>query len=322
MLDVPVATMLLARCRASLTACDRLLAAARRGVAGLVAPDGKVSPALLEQHQFAAHGMAWQATYVAALRETLAWAERLNADGRLGLAEQAILRLGFAEFATQLASGIPMSQLETVRPADMGVPAEDVARFLAEPPIASLAELEADRALLAAELAGGRFGALGLDDALLEATRDEFLRFAAAEVAPYAQQWHDDDQLIPLALVDKLAAMGVFGLTVPEEHGGVGMGKIAMCVVSEALSGGYIGVGSLGTRSEIAAELIRIGGTPAQKDHWLPRIATGQIAADRGVHRAEHRVRPRQPAHPRGAAWRHLPSTAPRPGSPTARAPT
>ncbi len=77
--------------------------------------------------------------------------------------------------------------------------------------------------------------------------------------------------------MEKLAAMGVFGLTVPEEHGGVGMGKIAMCLVSEALSAGYIGVGSLGTRSEIAAELIRLGGTPAQKAHWLPRIASGEV---------------------------------------------
>ncbi len=187
MLDTPVATTLLARCTAALTACDRLLAATRRAVAGLVAPGGTVSPALLEQHQFAAHGLAWQATYVAALRETLAWAGRLHAAGRLGAAEQAILRLGFAEYTAQLAGGIPMSQLETVRPADMAVPPEDVARFLAEPALAALADrtaLEADRAVLAAEIAAGRFGAPGLEDELLEATRDEFVRFTAAEVTP------------------------------------------------------------------------------------------------------------------------------------------
>ena len=128
------------------------------------------------------------------------------------------------------------------------MPAADLARFVAQQAaLADRATLEADRALLAEEIAAGRFGALGLDDELLEATREEFLRFAAAEVAPYAQGWHDADELIPMGVVGKLAEMGVFGLTVPEEHGGVGMGKIAMCLVSEVLSGAYIGVGSLGT---------------------------------------------------------------------------
>ncbi len=71
--------------------------------------------------------------------------------------------------------------------------------------------------------------------------------------------------------------LGVFGLTIPENYGGLGLGKEAMCVVSEELSRGYIGVGSLGTRSEIAAELILGGGTDAQKEHWLPKIASGEV---------------------------------------------
>ncbi len=66
-------------------------------------------------------------------------------------------------------------------------------------------------------------------------------------------------------------------MTLPEEHGGLGMGKTAMCVVSEELSRAYIGVGSLGTRSEIAGELIRSGGTEAQKARWLPGIASGAV---------------------------------------------
>lgn len=279
MLDTPVAASLLHQCSTVLAGAERLHAATRRAVAALVAPSGAVQPALLEQHQSAAHGMAWQATYVEALRHALAWAERLQADGRLGTVEQATLRLGFAEYGAQLAGGIPMSQTEIARPADMGLPAADVARFLSEPALAALsnpAALAADRAWLADEAAAGRFGALGLNDEVLEATRDQFVRFAAAEVAPHAQQWHRDDQLIPLGLVGKLAELGVFGLTVPEEYGGVGLGKIAMCLVSEALSGAYIGVGSLGTRSEIAAELIQVGGTEAQRTHWLPRIASGE----------------------------------------------
>ncbi|MDO9128059.1 MAG: acyl-CoA dehydrogenase family protein, partial [Parvibaculum sp.] len=73
------------------------------------------------------------------------------------------------------------------------------------------------------------------------------------------------------------AELGVFGLTIPEEFGGLGLGKESMCVVSEELSRGYIGVGSLGTRSEIAAELILGGGTKEQKDKWLPKIASGEV---------------------------------------------
>ena len=96
-------------------------------------------------------------------------------------------------------------------------------------------------------------------------------------MAPHAQGWHERDELIPDQVVEAVAGLGVFGLTVPEAHGGLGLGKAAMCVVTEELSRGYIGVGSLGTRSEIAAELIRAAGTEAQKKRYLPKIAAGEI---------------------------------------------
>ena len=271
---------LLAQCGAGLAAAERLVDAGRRAVAALVSPAGKPDAALLERHQFAAHGLAWQSTYVEALRETLRWAQRLEASRGFGTLEQGILRLGFAEYLAQLAGGIPMSQAEMVRPGDLGVPAADIARFLAEPALAALADarrLEATRHELALAAAEGRHGAPHLQDEMLEATLQQFLRFAAAEVAPHAQGWHQRNELIPIGLVQQLAEMGVFGLTVPEEHGGLGLGKVAMCLVSEALSGAYIGVGSLGTRSEIAAELIRLGGTPAQQRRFLPAIASGEI---------------------------------------------
>jgi (2S)-methylsuccinyl-CoA dehydrogenase len=265
---------------AALAAAERLHEESRRAVATLLAPAGKPDAALLERHQLAGHGLAWQATYVAALRETLRWAQRLDQAGRFGAPEQGILRLGYAEYLAQLTGGIPMSQTEMVRPADMGVPPAALARFAAEPAIAALSDLaalEAARTLLAAEASEGRHGADHLEDEMLEATQAEFLRFAAAEIAPHAQDWHRRDELIPLPVVKKLAEMGVFGLTVPEAHGGLGLGKVAMCLVSEALSGAYIGVGSLGTRSEIAAELIRLGGTPEQQARFLPGIASGDI---------------------------------------------
>ena len=76
---------------------------------------------------------------------------------------------------------------------------------------------------------------------------------------------------------EEMCWYGVFGLTIPEEYGGLGLGKVAMCVVTEELSRGYIGIGSLGTRSEIAAELILKGGTEEQKRRWLPKIAAGEV---------------------------------------------
>jgi (2S)-methylsuccinyl-CoA dehydrogenase len=102
-------------------------------------------------------------------------------------------------------------------------------------------------------------------------------RFADAEVVPHAQEWHRANAYIPLEVVASLSELGVFGLTIPEEFGGLSLGKVAMCVVSEELSRGYIGVGSLGTRSEIAAELILVGGTSEQKRRYLPKIASGEI---------------------------------------------
>jgi (2S)-methylsuccinyl-CoA dehydrogenase len=280
MLDTAAQLTLLNRAGAALSAAERLHQCTRLAIETTVAPEGKVRSDLLERHQFAAHGFAWQATCIEALRQALSWATRLNGAGEFGDVEQAILRIGFAEYLAQLAGGIPMSQTEIVRPQDMGVHHDDVVKLIAESAVAALmnsATIETDRTALALAASEGRFGALALEDSVLEATRAEFLRFAAAEIAPHAQRWHALDQLIPIELVEKLAEMGVFGLTVPEEHGGLGLGKVAMCLVSEALSSAYLGVGSLGTRSEIAAELIRLGGTPQQKERWLPGIASGAI---------------------------------------------
>ena len=265
--------------QAALAAAERLFEEGRRAVAGLVGPGGRPDAALMERHQFPLHGLAWQAAYVEALRQILRWAAVLDGTARFGVVERAILRLGFAEYLGQLAGGIPMSQVEVVRPGDLGVEPGAVARFLAEPALARIgapAALEEARQALGEAVAAGDYGAVALEDEAMEAIRAEFQRFAAAEVTPHAPEWHGKDQLIPMPLVEKLAEMGVFGLTIPEEFGGLGLGKVAMCLVSEALSAGYIGVGSLGTRSEIAAELIRLNGTEAQRQRWLPRLASGE----------------------------------------------
>ena len=313
------AEALLARCSQGLTLAEQLLEVARGQVARLVSRNGKPDAGLLETHQMATHGLSWMATYVEALRQTLLWARTLPA---LGAVESAILQLGFAEYLQQLAGGIPISQTEMIRPSDMGVPADAVQALQAH--TFDPAEIAAARVLLASAAAEGNYGAVGLADETIDAIRSQFLRYAAEEVAPHAQGWHQRDELIPMQVVQQLGEMGVFGLTVGEEHGGAGLGKIAMCVVSEALSGGYIGVGSLGTRAEIAAELIGLElARPAQKEKYLPAIGVRHDPADRGVHRAEHRLRPRQPAHTCRARRRSCTSGHRRvkPGSRMARGP-
>jgi (2S)-methylsuccinyl-CoA dehydrogenase len=180
-----------------------------------------------------------------------------------------------------MAGGILMSQGELVRPADLGLDARAVAaRF--SPAVEALiaagntAENRARLVALMGEHHGATVGDCGLDDTL-DSMREEMRKFADSEVMPHAQHWHRTNSYIPLDVIAKMAELGVFGLTIPEEFGGLGLGKESMCVVSEELSRGYIGIGSIGTRSEIAAELILTGGTDEQKQRWLPKLASGEV---------------------------------------------
>ncbi len=266
----------LAACHTAVGAADQVLQAAKRQTREIVLNAGG-----LDKAQHAGHGLAWLATYVEALRQLAGWAAQLEANGRLGEIEQLIVEIGFGEYLAQIAGGIPMSQGETVRLAALGVPRGEIRRF--EDAVAALIEAGtavAARARLASLIAAqpGRttFGDTGLDETLSE-MREQMAKFGVAEVAPYAHDWHLQNHYIPLEVIAKLSELGVFGLTIPEQYGGLGLGKESMCLVSEELSRAYIGVGSLGTRSEIAAELILAHGTDAQKAKYLPAIASGEI---------------------------------------------
>ncbi|MFM2128998.1 MAG: hypothetical protein RL477_544, partial [Pseudomonadota bacterium] len=257
-------------------AAESYLAQARKAVAALVAADGRDG---IERHQFAAHALAWTATYVAALRQMLAWVERLDAAGRLGECESLIAQAVFGEYLGQLRGGIALAQGEIARAADMGLDERafeafedtDVARLIAR------GNSIAVRRRIAALAAEGNYGDWALGDETLELVREQFRRFAEDRVAPHANDWHRNNDLIPDHVLAALAELGVFGLTAPEDLGGLGMGKIALAVVTEELSRGYLGVGSLPTRSEIACELIGAHGTAEQKARFLPAIAAGEI---------------------------------------------
>jgi len=268
--------------RAAVSDAEAYFSDARRLVAGRVAPDGRVDRRLIDMEQRATHALAWVLTYVETLKETANWADRLAESGAFGEIEQLLSQILFGEYLSHLSAALPMSQLEFARPSDMD--AEDAAeRWLSSAAVRALVRNgnTAAARLRAAEIIRTMQGratieATGLDETY-ELVRDQFRKFGDEKVTPFAHDWHLKDELIPMNVVREMGELGVFGLTIPEEYGGLGMGKTAMCVVSEELSRAYIGVGSLGTRSEIAAELLLCGGTEAQKRRYLPGIASGEI---------------------------------------------
>jgi (2S)-methylsuccinyl-CoA dehydrogenase len=254
-----------------------LVAELQAAVAARVRPKDRLDRGALDAEQHVAHGLAWAAAYAETLRQTAAWARALDAEGRFGEAEALPAQLLAHEYLSQLAGGLPMNQGEVFRPADLGVSAGRLAPVIARLQAAA-AQAAKSRIVELLDQARGRpsLEASGLDETL-EAVRDQFQAFAAEKIAPFAHGWHLRDELIPVELIEEMGALGVFGLTAPEAWGGSGFGKVAMCVVTEALSRGYIGAGSLGTRSEIAAELLLTHGTDDQKTRFLPGVTSGAI---------------------------------------------
>ena len=273
---------LLATTQQALESLDTLFEVAKGTVKSLVSKDGRVSSGLMEQQQAATHGLSWLATYHESMRQMQNWATKLSDAGEFGEAEQLLHQIACGEYHAQIVGGIPMSQGEIVRLSDMKIPAvaqQDYQNAAVMNLIAN-GNTQAARTRvveLMQEQAGNViFGASGLDEEL-EMIREQFRRFSVDKVEPHAHEWHLNDELIPMEIIEELAELGVFGLTIPEELGGFGLTKASMAVVSEELSRGYIGVGSLGTRSEIAAELIICGGTDKQKENWLPKLASGEV---------------------------------------------
>jgi (2S)-methylsuccinyl-CoA dehydrogenase len=267
---------------AAVTALRALLNEACTGLRARVSEGGKLSATLMEREQHATHGLAWLATTIEAVIQLVDYSRQMREAGRFGETETLLVQIGLGEYLAQVFGGIAMSQGETIRLAELGLtPARiETARIAAIESLIENGNTLQNRARLVALIRQAQeaatIGDAGLDETF-EAIRAEMRKFCHAEVLPYAHEWHLENAYIPLSIIEKLSDLGVFGLTLPEAYGGLGLGKEAMCVVSEELSRGYIGVGSLGTRSEIASELIMAGGTDAQKTQWLPKIASGAV---------------------------------------------
>jgi len=267
--------------REAAAAADALLADAVAKVRERVFVEGHSVARLFDREQRATHGLAWFATYVEAIRQLAAYTERTASGATLGETEEHLVRIALGEYLAQMIGGIPMSQGEMVRPSDLGLSAAQVAARI-NPVVEGLIASgnTPERRARLVELMRSHHhitvGVGGLDETL-ESIRDEMRKFADSEVIGHAHSWHRTNSYIPLSVIAQMSELGVFGLTIPEAFGGMGLGKESMCVVSEELSRGYIGVGSLGTRSEIAAELILGSGTSEQRQKWLPKIAAGVV---------------------------------------------
>jgi (2S)-methylsuccinyl-CoA dehydrogenase len=279
--QLPAGSEVIATLGDAVTAIEALFADARGTVSERVTIEGRTVARVFDREQRATHGLAWLATYVEAIRQLAAYAQRLSDAGSFGEIEELLVRIGAGEFLAQILGGIPMSQGEIVRLSDLGLtPAAVAARVT--PAVEHLiatgntAQRRARLVELIRQQHEATVGACGLEDTL-DSIREEMRKFADDRVAPYAQAWHLKNNYIPLDVIAQMSELGVFSLTIPEDYEGMGLGKESMCVVSEELSRGYIGVGSLGTRSEIAAELILGSGTEEQKRKWLPKIATGEV---------------------------------------------
>lgn len=280
--DTQSADALIDRADAAVAAARAFSAAALAAVrAGVTRDDGRNDGAAANDQQRRLHGLAWIATYVETLAQTARWARALAAAGRFGDGEADVVLIGFGEYLAALADSIAMSQNEYVRPRELGL-LDAAAALAADPAVAFFLDrgntAERRRALVGRLSGGGAIAdTLGDDD--LDMVRGQFRRFAQERIAPHAHEWHLANALVPIGIVEEMAELGVFGICVDPVYGGLGMGKLAMCVVTEELSRAWIAAGSLGTRAEIACELIAIAGTEAQKVAWLPRIASGEVLA-------------------------------------------
>ena len=264
--------------------------AATQATRGLIMFNGQLDSQLAHRNQRALHGLAWIATTAKAILCTARWGQRLAADGGMGdtgepphlthrPAENLLLGIGIGEYLQQLVGGIPMSQNEIFRPDELGL-SEAVQALRRDPAVAWFMEhgnTARARHALIEQIRAGTTISESLADPDLDIVRDQFRRFSSARIAPHAHQWHLADELIPDSVIAEMAALGVFGICIAPEFGGLGLGKLAMCVVTEELSRAWIAAGSLGTRSEIAGELISLAGTTEQKTRWLPGIASGEV---------------------------------------------
>lgn len=233
----------------------------------------------LDEHQIVAYDFTYMVSEVTAAKHALAALEK-HPGSKLEetlthiFISESIHRIMDAVFKRMDEYGVSHAEVDTIIPRT-----PEAMKFFEEGQSSKIYEAAAD--LL---LKGNDIGAQYWLDEQHTMFRETFKKFAETEVKPLAEKVHRHDELIPEHIIKGLAEMGCFGLSLPQMYGGfqddAKPDNTGMVVVTEELSRASLGVaGSLITRPEILGKALLKGGTEAQKQKWLPMLATGERMA-------------------------------------------
>ncbi|HOB62040.1 MAG TPA: acyl-CoA dehydrogenase family protein [Candidatus Competibacteraceae bacterium] len=246
--------------------------------------DGKISAALLDQHQLVSYDLALSCAEVTGARFGLDYAKRAR-NASVATADALTLEERFALLFTAEALQAVRNRL-SARPADFGLDESWLSATVDHPAVRQfcLAQLPAERVAELGQLMRAQDGVTGaylLDDHH-EMMRETFRRVAEEVVMPLAEEVHRHDLDIPDAILDQVKELGCFGISIPERFGGIQSDEqednLGMIVVTEELTRGSLGAaGSLITRPEILSKALLKGGTEEQKNKWLPQLAAGDL---------------------------------------------
>ena len=237
---------------------------------------GNISTDKMDEDQVANYDLAWVAAELFAIEEMIAYPEKVGKGA--GSIEENLSLFFIADAFNDMLARLRLAAQKmgvSSQQFDTDVHASEIYAFTAEYSSEAFAKKIADTLAATKD-----FGAYGLnDDQSMMA--DTFRKFAEGQVKPIAEKVHRQDLTIPDEIIDGLAEMGCFGLSIADTYGGfqseANPDHTSMAVVTEELSRGSVGVaGSLITRPEIVAKAIAAGGTEEQKQKWLPLLASGE----------------------------------------------
>lgn len=277
------AEKLMQKARRSLAATENALKSAVASLTEGALENGRISAEKLDHYQLVSYDTALSAAEAAGAWFVLDYAEAVreqSGDVGRGLSIEERCALVFTAEAIESIR----ARLE-LRPADYGISDEELAATLDSQALQQFCreQLAVDRVAELGRLVAdmeGRTGPYLLDEDH-ELMRDTFRKFATDVVMPLAEEVHRHDLIIPAEILDGLTELGCFGLSIPERFGGLQPDdhedNMGMIVVTEELSRGSLGAaGSLITRPEILSRALLKGGTEAQKEKWLPQLASGE----------------------------------------------
>jgi (2S)-methylsuccinyl-CoA dehydrogenase len=230
----------------------------------------------IDDHQVITERVAYAATEAVAAHEVLRAFEAWATDGQGTPMREKVAIAAVGELITNLRDRLSAAA------DDLGIGDEAIESTFTADVRAALRRTTAEALLreIGVHVAESKGANDWVLDEMHEQVRDQVHEFATAEIMPQAEHIHRTDATIPEEFIQKMSELGFFGLSVPEEYGGVEMGNLAMILTTEELSRASLAAaGSLVTRPEILTKALMGGGTEEQKKKWLPLLASGEIMA-------------------------------------------